>query len=204
MCAISATRPRPVATVSRLRDGSSGIGRGRADLWRRVALMVSIVASAATAPSSIRAADTAPTDTDRRAAYCMQADFGFARSYSMQVYALQHDRDQAQQLLKEPTTSDAKRATIEASLKSLDAEIAATQAKLKLRQGDLTKITDYLKGRGLLNGEGLRYVISVGEEAQNDQRTVTDSLEACAARCTADDGACRRSCAVTASSSVLR
>jgi hypothetical protein len=168
-------------------------------VWSLRFAVVMTAFAAVTIPSLSHAAEVTLSDKDRQAAYCMQALFGMAQTNSAQLAAMRQSRGQAQSALQSSPPAD-KRAAIEAAVKSLEAQITTNEAKLNQRQRELNSVINYLQRRGLMNGDGLIRVSTIGEQATTDARDFRASYDVCWSRCAVSDFACHASCSTSASS----
>jgi tetratricopeptide (TPR) repeat protein len=144
------------------------------------------------------------SETDKQAAYCMEASFGYARQHTGLVSLLRENLKAVEALREKPGLSPADRAQIDAKLKSTNDNIAANDATGKRWNGHVLVFMDYLKRRGLLQGAGPSLIAQVSQEVSKDQQAVAETYSSCLRLCKPDSAACKNACNDKAESSEPR
>jgi tetratricopeptide (TPR) repeat protein len=159
------------------------------------------------APQAALPAQTAKgelTEADKQAAYCMEASFGYARQHTGLVSLLRENLKAIEALREKPGLSPADRDQITAKLKSMNDNIAATDAASKRWNAHVLVFLDYLKRRGLLQGAGPGLIAQVSQEVGKDQQAVADTYSSCLRLCKPDSAPCKSACNDKAESSEPR
>ena len=162
-----------------------------------VSLIGSGIASAQSSGPPRPPQQTAVTDNDRIAAYCMEASFGYVSRLTRFVTILRENRGKAQALFDQPALPADDKKQIADAMKSLDGDIVASEEKIKRWNGSMKVFMDHLQRRGLL-GTDLALHTAAGTELKRDQNAVSDVYRSCLRQCDPGNGACRRACDETA------
>jgi tetratricopeptide (TPR) repeat protein len=134
------------------------------------------------------------SEADKQAAYCMEANFGYARQHTSLVSLLRENLKAVEALREKPGLSPADREQIAAKLKSMNDTIATNEATGKRWNAHVLVFMDYLKRRGLLQGAGTGLIAQVSQEVGKDQQAVADTYSACLRLCKPDSAPCKNAC----------
>jgi tetratricopeptide (TPR) repeat protein len=144
------------------------------------------------------------SEADKQAAYCMEASSGYARQHAGLASLLRENLKAVEALREKPGLSPADRAEIDAKLKSTNDNIAASDATGKRWNAHVLVFLDYLKRRGLLQGNGLGLIAQVSQDVSKDQQAVADTYSSCLRLCKPDSAPCKNACNDKAESSEPR
>jgi tetratricopeptide (TPR) repeat protein len=144
-------------------------------------------------PSQAPAAEikTDLTETDKQAAYCMQASGGYVSQYTRLTSLLRDNIKTGEAFRERPALSPTDKEKITARLKSLGEAVGASETSSKQWNTYMTVFTDYLVRRGLLGGEK---IIPIAENARQDQQAVAETYSACLRLCKPEDPSCKNAC----------
>jgi tetratricopeptide (TPR) repeat protein len=144
--------------------------------------------------------ESLPTTPDQRAAYCMEASFGFVQQWTKLLAILRDNRDKGQALLGGANVSQVDRAQLVAQMTALNTDIASSDTKRKAWDANLQVFMSYLQGHGLLNKLATEFA-PMSAQVRKDQETVQSTYRACLRGCAPDDASCKSTCNQKADSS---
>ena len=151
--------------------------------------------SDASGPGSRSNSEQTETELDRKAAYCMEASFGFSQRATQFIQLLQQNRDKVQALQRQTSISKSDLAKVQDAIRQLDGNIAESEASRAKWDGNLKVFIGYLQQHGLLSQKSNSGVIAtMSAKVVNDQREVQESYKDCLRTCSSGEDSCKKSC----------
>ena len=142
------------------------------------------------------------TELDGKAAYCMEASFGFLQRETKFIQLVKQNQEKLRAVQGQAGLTESDRSKIEEGLKGLDRKIAQSETSRVKWDGNLKKFIDYLQRHELLSQKSdLGITKTMSAKAGEDQRAVQEIFRDCQRACTAGNESCRTNCDEAAESS---
>jgi predicted Zn-dependent protease len=135
------------------------------------------------------------TELDRKAAYCMEASFGFLQRETKFIQLVKQNQEKLRALQGQIGLAEADRSKIQQGLKGLDGKIAQSETNRVKWDGNLKIFMGYLQRHGLLSQQSnLGVIKTMSAKAADDQRAVQETYRDCLRTCSAGNESCRTNC----------
>src|SRR5438128_73383 len=162
---------------------------GRAVRWVSIPLMTVIVASIATAAT----AQGDATESDHRAAYCLEASFSYSTRLLELVTVLKDSINNGEAMLADSRFSRTDKSQPSTKLAAMRDSLSKSEADRERWSANVVVFMEHMTKRGLL--EAPREVLkSEGDKVREDENAVHAIYRSCLKRCIPDDDKCRFAC----------
>jgi tetratricopeptide (TPR) repeat protein len=144
--------------------------------------------------------EKAATGIDQKAAYCMEASFGFQQRETKFIQLVKQNQEKLRAIQGQTGLAESDRSKIQEGLKGLDDKIAQSESSRVKWDSNLKIFMGYLQRHGLLSQQS-DSIKAMSAKAAADQIAVHETYRDCVRTCSTGGETCRTKCDGTAEAS---